>query len=92
MRPHKEHHWPDSCIYQLSGLCFFQPFWSTFLVLGSKHDPWGLDGHIQRPTMVTLVTAHNSDASYLNRAELQNWCIALAHANLFIPDLRHCAI
>ena len=42
--------------------------------------------HISRPTVVTLVTARNSGSSYLNRVELQNGSLALAHANLFIPS------
>ena len=45
--------------------------------------------HIERPTFVTLVTARNSGASHLNRVELQNGCLALAHANLFIPSNLH---
>ena len=47
---------------------------------------WWTFRHLQRPTMVTLVTARNSGASYLNRVELQNGCLALADANLFIPS------
>ena len=43
--------------------------------------------HIVKATQVTLVTARNSGSSYLNRVELQNGCLALAHANLFIPNL-----
>ena len=42
--------------------------------------------HITTPTVVTLVSARNSGASYLNRVELQNGCLALAHANLFVPS------
>ena len=42
--------------------------------------------HINTPSIVTLVSARNSGASYLNRVELQNGCQALAHANLFIPS------
>ena len=41
---------------------------------------------MQRPTIVTLVTTRSSGASYLNRVELQNGCLALGHANLFIPS------
>lgn len=33
-----------------------------------------------------LVTSRNSGASYRNRVELQNGCLALGHANLFIPS------
>ena len=46
---------------------------------------WSLH-HMQRATFATLVTARSSGASYLNRVELQNGCLALAHANLFIPS------
>ena len=35
---------------------------------------------------MTLVASHSSGSSYLNRVELQNGCLALAHANLFIPS------
>ena len=42
--------------------------------------------HLFRPTLATLVTARNSGSSFLNRVELQNGCLALAHANLFIPS------
>ena len=42
--------------------------------------------HLSRATISTLVTARNSGSSYLNRVELQNGCLALAHANLFIPS------
>ena len=41
---------------------------------------------MKRPTQVTLVTTRSSGSSYLNRVELQNGCLALAHANLFIPS------
>ena len=34
----------------------------------------------------TLVSCRISGASYLNRVELQNGCLALGHANLFIPS------
>ena len=42
--------------------------------------------HISKATIATLVTARNSGSSYLNRVELQNGCLALAHANVFIPS------
>ena len=42
--------------------------------------------HINTPSVSTLVSAHNSGASYVNRVELQNGCQALAHANLFVPS------
>ena len=47
---------------------------------------WWCKMHLEWPTLVTLVTARNSGASYMNRVELQNGCLALAHANLFIPS------
>ena len=42
--------------------------------------------HLTSPTAVTLVTARSGGSSYLNRVELQNGCLTLAHANLFIPS------
>ena len=45
-----------------------------------------IECHIITPTIVTVISAQNSGASYLNRVELQNGCHALAHANLFIPS------
>ncbi len=42
--------------------------------------------HLSTGTIATLITARNSGSSYLNRVELQNGCLALAHANLFISS------
>ena len=42
--------------------------------------------HLSSPTVFTLVTARSGGSSYLNRVELQNGCLTLAHANLFIPS------
>ena len=47
---------------------------------------WWTLRHLKRPTLATLVTARCSGASYLNKVELQNGCLALAHSNLFIPS------
>lgn len=47
---------------------------------------WWTMRHFQKPTLITLVTARNSGASYLNRVEQQNGCLSLAHSNLFIPS------
>lgn len=47
---------------------------------------WWTVHHLKSKTAVTLVTSRNSGASYRNRVELQNGCLALAHANLFIPS------
>ena len=34
----------------------------------------------------TIVTTRHSGGSYLNRVEMQNGCLAIAHSNLFIPS------
>ena len=45
---------------------------------------WWTLSHLKKTTYVTMITARNSGASYLNRVELMNGCISLAHSNLFI--------
>lgn len=47
---------------------------------------WWTVHHLKSETVATMVTSRNSGASYKNRVELQNGCLALAHANLFIPS------
>ena len=47
---------------------------------------WWTKRHIEENKIVTLVTSRSSGSSYLNRVELQNGCLALAHANLYIPS------
>ena len=47
---------------------------------------WWTLRHLKKSTCVTMTTAWNSGASYLNRVELMNGCISLAHSNLFIPS------
>ena len=42
--------------------------------------------HLERKLYATIVTARCSGSSFLNRVELQNGCLALGHANLFIPS------
>ena len=42
--------------------------------------------HLKKPTITCLVTSQNSGSSYLNRVELQNGSLALAHANIFNPS------
>ena len=42
--------------------------------------------HIQREKMCTLVTTRHSGGSYLNKVELMNGCLAIAHSNLYIPS------
>ena len=52
-----------------------QYFWTAF--------------HLEQGFTATLVTTRSSGSSYLNRVELQNGCLSLAHANLFIPSTIH---
>lgn len=47
---------------------------------------WWTVRHLKSKSRFLLVTSRNSGASYKNRVELQNGCLALAHANLFIPS------
>lgn len=47
---------------------------------------WWTVRHLTTGTRTVLVTSRNSGASYKNRVELHNGCLALAHANLFIPS------
>ena len=47
---------------------------------------WWTKRHLINGTKATMVTTRSSGASYKNRVELQNGCLALAHANLFIPS------
>jgi hypothetical protein len=47
---------------------------------------WWTVRHLNTKSRMLLVTSRNSGASYRNRVELQNGCLALAHANLFIPS------
>ena len=42
--------------------------------------------HLRKELYATIVTSRCSGSSYLNRVELQNGCLALEHANLFIPS------
>jgi len=42
--------------------------------------------HIMQQKVATLVTTRSSGSSYLNKVELQNGCLSLGHANLFIPS------
>ena len=50
---------------------------------------WWTLRHLESGSKAIMVTSRNSGASYLNRVELQNGCLALAHANLFIPSTMH---
>ena len=47
---------------------------------------WWTRRHLEVETVVTLVSSRNSGASFRNRVELQNGCLALGHTNLFIPS------
>ena len=42
--------------------------------------------HLKKGSIATLVTTRSSGSSFLNRVELQNGCLSLAHSNLFIPS------
>ena len=42
--------------------------------------------HIMQQKVAMLVTTRSSGSSYLNRVELQNGCLSLGYANLFIPS------
>jgi len=60
---------------------------------GHDENPSGLEAqflwterHIQKSKKCTIVTTRHSGGSYLNRVELQNGCLALAHSQLFIPS------
>lgn len=56
---------------------------------GPSHDEirfWWAARHVEQEKLVTLLTSRSSGASYLNKVELQNGCLALAHTNLFIPS------
>ena len=45
--------------------------------------------HLKQEKVCTLVTTRSSGSSYLNRVELQNGCLAVAHSNIFIPSTIH---
>ena len=56
---------------------------------GPSHDEvqfYWTERHYSRGSVATVVSARSSGSSYLNRVELQNGCMALARANLFIPS------
>ena len=50
---------------------------------------WWTLRHLETGSKAVMVTSRNSGASYLNRVELQNGCLSLGHANLFIPSTLH---
>lgn len=45
--------------------------------------------HLEQEKVCTLVTTRCSGSSYLNRVELQNGCLSVAHGNIFIPSTIH---
>ena len=47
---------------------------------------WWTKRHLIKETKAIMVTTRSSGSSYKNRVELQNGCLALGHANLFIPS------
>ncbi len=50
---------------------------------------WWTVRHLKSSTRIELVTSRNSGSSFRNRVELQDGCLALGHANLFIPSTLH---
>jgi len=56
---------------------------------GPSHDEvrfWWTVRHMKYKKIVTLFSSRSSGCRYLNRVELQNGCLSLAHTNLFIPS------
>ena len=47
---------------------------------------WWTKRHLVKATKAMLISTRSSGSSFKNRVELQNGCLALAHANLFIPS------
>lgn len=45
---------------------------------------WQTKHHILKQQVATLVTTRSSGCSYLNRVKLQNGCLSLGHAHIFI--------
>ena len=54
----------------------------------SHHDNqfYWTERHLVKGSSYVLVTTRHSGGSYLNRVELQNGCLAVAHSNLLIPS------
>lgn len=50
---------------------------------------WWTKRHFQKGNRAMLISARNSGSSYQNRVELQNGCLSLGHANVFIPSTLH---
>ena len=47
---------------------------------------WWTRRHLETKSLATLASTRNSGRSFKNRVELQNGCLALEHANTFIPS------
>ena len=47
---------------------------------------WWTKRHLIKETKAIMETTRSSGSSYKNRVELQNRCLVLGHANLFIPS------
>ncbi len=47
---------------------------------------WWTLRNLRKPTFANLVTSRCSDCSYLNRVELRNGCLALAHSHPLKPE------
>ncbi len=50
---------------------------------------WWTKRHFEKGNRTMLISTRNSGSSYRNRVELQNGCLTLAHANVFIPSTLH---
>lgn len=50
---------------------------------------WWTKHHLEKGNRAMLTLTRNSGSSYRNHVELQNGCLALAHANVFIPSTLH---
>lgn len=56
---------------------------------GPSHEEvqfWWAAHHLEEGKLASLLTSRSSGSSFFNRVELQNCCLSLGHANLFIPS------
>ena len=48
---------------------------------------WFAAHHLEEGKLASLLSSRSSESSFLNHVELQNGCLSLGHANLFIPSI-----
>jgi len=48
---------------------------------------WFAVRHLEEGKLASLPSSCSSGSSFLNHVELQNGCLSLGHANLFIPSI-----